>query len=123
MTTPDRILPNRILIVEDEPLIAMMLEDFLDVLGKQLAGTADTVADALALIEAGGVDAAILDVNLRNGEKSWPVADALAAKGVPFVFATGGSHDSLVEQYRGRPTLPKPFTMDAVAKTLDALTA
>jgi DNA-binding response OmpR family regulator len=114
--------PNRILIIEDEPLIAMMLEDFLDVLGKQLAGTADTVADALALIEAGGVDAAILDVNLRGGEKSWPVADALLAKGVPFVFATGGSQDSITEQYRGHATLPKPFTMDAVAKVLDGLT-
>ncbi|MEO8374185.1 MAG: response regulator [Sphingomonas bacterium] len=114
--------PNRILIIEDEPLIAMMLEDFLDVLGKQLAGTADTVADALALIEAGGIDAAILDVNLRGGEKSWPVADALLAKGVPFVFATGGSQDSITEQYRGHATLPKPFTMDAVAKVLDGLT-
>ena len=113
--------PNRILIIEDEPLIAMMLEDFLDVLGKQLAGTADTVADALALIAAGGVDAAILDVNLRGGEKSWPVADALMAKGVPFVFATGGSQDSITEQYRGHATLPKPFTMDAVAKVLDGL--
>jgi DNA-binding response OmpR family regulator len=113
--------PNRILIIEDEPLIAMMLEDFLDVLGKQLAGTADTVADAIALVEAGGIDAAILDVNLRGGEKSWPVADALAAKGVPFVFATGGSQDSITEQYRGRPTLAKPFTMDAVAKVLDGL--
>jgi len=115
--------PNRILIVEDEPLIAMMLEDFLDVLGKQLAGTADSVAGALALIEAGSVDAAILDVNLRGGEQSWPIADALAARGVPFVFATGGSQDSIAEQYRGRPTLAKPFTMDAVAKILDGLAA
>jgi DNA-binding response OmpR family regulator len=113
--------PNRILIVEDEPLIAMMLEDFLEMLGKQMAGTADNVADALALVEAGGIDAAILDVNLRGGEKSWPIADALAAKGVPFVLATGGSQDSIVEAYRGRPTLPKPFTMDAVAKLLDSL--
>ncbi|GAA0315675.1 response regulator [Sphingomonas oligophenolica] len=116
--------PNRILIVEDEPLIAMMLEDFIEMLGKQMAGTADTadtVADALALVEAGGIDAAILDVNLRGGEKSWPIAEALAARGVPFVLATGGSHDSIVEAYRGRPTLPKPFTMDAVAKVLESL--
>ena len=112
---------NRILIVEDEPLIAMMLEDFLEMLGKQTAGTADNVADALVLVEAGGIDAAILDVNLRGGEKSWPIADALAARGVPFVLASGGSHDSIAEGYRGRPTLPKPFTMDAVAKALDSL--
>jgi CheY-like chemotaxis protein len=113
--------PQNILIVEDEPLIAMMLEDFLDVLGKTMAGSADTVADALAVIEAGGVDAAILDVNLRAGEKSWPIADALTARGIPYVFATGGSADSLADAYRDRPTLPKPFTMDAVSRALDAL--
>lgn len=113
--------PSNILIVEDEPLIAMMLEDFLDVLGKTMVGTADNVADALALVEAGGIDAAILDVNLRAGEKSWPIADALSAKGIPYIFATGGSADSLAEAYRDRPTLPKPFTMDAVAKALDSL--
>jgi len=114
-------VPQRILLVEDEPLIAMMLEDFLDALGKTLAGTADSVAPALALIEAGGVDAAILDVNLRGGEKSWPVADALAARGIPFVFATGGTQDGLVDGHRERPTLAKPFTMDGVAKALEAL--
>jgi CheY-like chemotaxis protein len=112
---------QRILIVEDEPLIAMMLEDFLDVLGKQLAGQADTVADALSLIDRGGIDAAILDVNLRGGEQSWPIADALAARNVPFVFATGGSQEGLIEAHRMRPTLAKPFTMDGVAKALDSL--
>ncbi|MEN2785015.1 response regulator [Sphingomonas qilianensis] len=113
--------PQRILIVEDEPLIAMMLEDFLDIQGRALAGQADTVADALALVAAGGIDAAILDVNLRDGEQSWPIADALAAKGVPFVFATGGSQDGVIEAHRDRPTLPKPFTMDGVEKALNAL--
>lgn len=113
--------PERILIVEDEPLIAMMLEDFLDTLGKKLAGTADNIADALQLVAAGGIDAAILDVNLRGGEKSWPIADALAEKGVPFVLATGGSHESVSSEHRGRPTLPKPFTMDAVAQALQKL--
>ncbi|MGY2736218.1 response regulator [Sphingomonas sp. UYP23] len=110
-----------ILIVEDEPLIAMMIEDFLDVLGKTVAGSADTIEAALAVIAEGGVDAAILDVNLRGGEKSFPIADVLAEKGIPFVFATGGSHDTVAEQYRDRPTLPKPFTMDGVSKALDAL--
>ena len=113
--------PERILIVEDEPLIAMMLEDFLDTLGKKLVGTADNIADALLLIAAGGIDAVILDVNLRGGEKSWPIANALAEQGVPFVLATGGSHDSVAKEHRGRPTLPKPFTMGAVAKSLEGL--
>ncbi|CAN5476379.1 response regulator [soil metagenome] len=113
--------PQRILLVEDEPLIAMMIEDFLEALDKTLAGTADSVTAALDLVSAGGIDAAILDVNLRGGEQSWPVADALAANGIPFVFATGGSQDGLAEAHRDRPTLPKPFTMDGVAKALAAL--
>lgn len=113
--------PKRILLVEDEPLIAMMLEDFLEILDHQVAGIADTVAAALALIEAGGVDAAILDVNLRDGEQSWPIADALAAKGIPFVLATGGSGDSVAESHRDRPILSKPFTMDGVEKALNGL--
>jgi DNA-binding response OmpR family regulator len=113
--------PQRILIVEDEPLIAMMLEDFLDILGHQLAGQADNVAEALVLIEAGGIDAAILDVNLRGGEKSWLIADALAERNLPFFFATGGSQEGVIEEHRTRPTLAKPFTMDGVAKALDGL--
>lgn len=113
--------PQRILIVEDEPLIAMMLEDFLDALDKQVAGTADSVAAALGLVAAGGIDGAILDVNLRAGEQSWPVADALAAAGVPFVLATGGGDESVVEAHRGRPLLAKPFTMDGVERALAAL--
>ena len=113
--------PVRILLVEDEPLIAMMLEDFLDVLDRQVAGSADNVASALALVAAGGFDAAILDVNLRGGEKSWPIADALAARGTPFLLATGGSDDMVAPQHKDRPVLQKPFTMDGVQKALDAL--
>jgi DNA-binding response OmpR family regulator len=112
---------NRILIVEDEPLIAMMLEDFLDALDKQVAGTADCVAAALPIVEAGEVDAAILDVNLRGGETSWPIADALAAKGVPFLIATGGSNDTIADGHKGRPVLAKPFTMDGVERALAEL--
>jgi DNA-binding response OmpR family regulator len=114
-------VPQRILIVEDEPLISMMIEDFLDILGKDVAGTADSVATALPIVEAGGVDAAILDVNLAGGEKSWPIADALADAGVPFVLATGGSGDMIVDAHQGRPVLSKPFTMDAVEQALAAL--
>jgi DNA-binding NtrC family response regulator len=113
--------PQRILVVEDEPLIAMMIEDFLDMLGKDHAGTAESVAAALEIVAAGGVDAAILDVNLSGGEQSWPIADALAAASVPFILATGGSGDMVVEAYRDRPVLAKPFTMDAVEQALAAL--
>lgn len=114
--------PQQILIVEDEPLIAMMLEDFLEALDKGVAGTVDTVATALDRLDAGGIDGAIVDVNLR-GEKSWAVADALDAAGIPFLFATGGADDAIVERHRGRPVLTKPFTMDGVEKALAALTA
>lgn len=113
--------PERILLVEDEPLIAMMLEDFLEILGKSVAGSADNVAQALERIAEGGIDAAILDVNLRGGETSWPIADALAAAGVPFVLATGGSGDTIAPEHRDRPVLPKPFTMDGVESALAAL--
>jgi CheY-like chemotaxis protein len=115
--------PTNILIVEDEPLIAMMLEDFLEILDKVPVGTADCVSAALDLVQAGGIDAAILDLNLRGGETSLPVADALAAANIPFVFATGGSHDSVAERFRDRPSLSKPFTMDGVSKALDSLGA
>jgi len=112
---------NRILIVEDEPLIAMMLEDFLDILGKQVAGVADSISTALPLVAAGGIDAAIVDVNLTDGEKCWPVADALAAAGIPFMVATGGGDDMIADGHKHRPVLAKPFTMDAIEQALAAL--
>lgn len=112
-----------ILIVEDEPLITMMLEDFLETLGYRVAATADRQADALALAEQGDFDAAILDVNLRDGEASWPVADALKSAGKPFVFATGGAGDAIAPEHAGAPVLAKPFTMDGVKTALEALLA
>ncbi|RYD54045.1 MAG: response regulator [Sphingomonadales bacterium] len=112
---------KNILIVEDEPLIAMMLEDFLDVLEYRVAGTADCVSQALELIAEGNCDGAILDVNLRAGEVSWPIADKLAELGIPFIIATGGGGDSIAEAHRNRPILSKPFTMDTVQKALAGL--
>ncbi len=112
---------RRILIVEDEPLIAMMLEDFLDALGHRVVGTADSTAAALPIVAEGGLDVAILDINLRGGEKSWPIADALAKAGIPFMLASGGTTDGVAEPHRNRPMLTKPFTMDGVSKALAAL--
>jgi CheY-like chemotaxis protein len=106
-----------ILIVEDEPLIAMMLEDFLDSLGHKVAGTCETVADALARVGQGGFDIAIIDVNL-NGEQVWPVADRLAAQGVPYVLATGGHIEPPPPAHAGVPVLSKPFTLDAIEPAL-----
>ena len=107
-----------ILIVEDEPLIAMMLEDFLDALGHTVAASCDNVADALDQIESGGFDVAILDVRLRDGEQSWPIADALADAGKPFVFATGGHVEPPPERHAGAPILAKPYTIDAIEPAL-----
>ncbi|MFT3975661.1 MAG: response regulator [Sphingomonas bacterium] len=114
-------MTDKVLIVEDEPLIAMMLEDFVDALGRGCAGTAASVEEALTLVESGGIGCAILDVNLRAGEKSWPIADALAAANIPFVFATGGSSDTIEDRHRDRPQLMKPFTMDGVEQALARL--
>lgn len=112
---------TRILVVEDEPLIAMMIEDFFDILGKQMIGPVDCVADGLAAIAQGGIDAAILDVNLRGGETSLAIADALVAVGIPFVFASGGSGEGIADRFGGRPVLQKPFTMEGVERALAAL--
>lgn len=114
-------MTKRVLLVEDEPLIAMMLEDFLDALDEGHAGTADCVAAALPMVEAGGIDAAILDVNLRGGEKSSAIADALAERDIPFVFATGGGGEEIAPTHRNRPRLAKPFTIDGVKAALAQL--
>jgi DNA-binding response OmpR family regulator len=116
----DMSVPLSVLVVEDEPLIAMMIEDFIDLLGHRLAGTADSVADAAALVAAGGFDVAILDVNLRDGP-SWPVADALKARGVPFVLATGGHVEPPPVEHRDTPQLAKPFTLEGIDAALKGL--
>jgi CheY-like chemotaxis protein len=107
-----------ILIVEDEPLIAMMLEDFLDSLGHRIAGSCETVADALAIVEKGDFDVAIIDVQLKNGEKVWPVADRLADTGKPFILATGGHVEPPPARHADAPILSKPYTIDAIEPAL-----
>ncbi len=110
------------LIVEDEPLIAMMLEDFLDSLGHQVAGTAETVAEALAKVEEGGFEVAIIDVHLK-GEHVWPVADRLNEKGVPFILATGGHISPPPPQHAAATVLAKPYTIESIEPALDAACA
>ena len=110
---------RRVLVVEDEVMVAWTLEDMLADLGCEVVGPAARVDQALTMIEAEAVDAVVLDVNL-NGEKSYPVADALAARGVPFVFSTGYNKNDLHSGYLGFPMLQKPFERsqlgDALAK-------
>lgn len=109
--------PRSVLIVEDEPLIAMMLEDFLDSLGHKVAGTCESVAEALIRVEEGGFDVAIVDIHLK-GEQVWPVADRLAAQGVPYVLATGGHIDPPPAAHAAVPILAKPFTLEAIEPVL-----
>lgn len=107
----------RVLVVEDEGLVAMMLEDLIEDLGCQLAASLASVGEALAWIEAGGeADAALLDVNL-GGEQVFPVAEALAARGVPFAFATGygESHDP---HFKNAILLGKPIRLERLVETL-----
>jgi len=107
-----------ILIIEDEPLIAMMLEDFVESLGYSPVGTADNIDDALQCIERGGFDLVILDVNLGTRE-CWPVADRLAEQAIPFILATGGHVTPPPAHHAEAPTLSKPFTLDSVREALD----
>ena len=109
-----------ILIVEDEPLIAMMLEDFLDSLGHRIVGTVDSVADAMPHVQPGNFDVAIVDVHLRGGEKAWPLADEMAERGLPFVVATGGNIDPPPPRHAQAPILAKPYTIDAIEPVLNA---
>jgi CheY-like chemotaxis protein len=99
---------RRILVVEDEMLILITIEDMLADLGCESVASAATVDKALALIEAHTFDVAMLDMNL-NGSKTYSVADALATRGVPFVFSTGYSGHDMKDGYRDRPVLKKPF--------------
>jgi CheY-like chemotaxis protein len=108
-----------ILIVEDEPLIAMMLEDFLDSLGHTVSATCDNVEEAMGEANKGGFDLAILDVNL-NGENVWPVASRLREQGIPFVIATGGHVDPPPPEFATVPVIEKPYTVDRVTPALDA---
>jgi DNA-binding response OmpR family regulator len=108
-----------ILIVEDEPLIAMMLEDFLESMGHSVRGTCDTVSGALEEAGKGGFDLAILDVNLK-GESVWPVAALLRDRGTPFVLASGGHVEPPPPEFKNAPMIEKPFTIDRVTPIIEA---
>jgi len=111
---------RRVLVVEDELLVLMMIEDMLADLGCESVTVAATIEQALALICAQVFDAAILDMNL-NGSSSHPVAEALVARGVPFVYATGNIGGAIRDGYRDRPVLKKPFEFEELVRSLRPL--
>lgn len=112
---------RRLLVVEDEVFVAMLIEDVLEGAGGAVIGPAARVDEALALIEAENPDGALLDVNL-GGELVYPVAEALARLEIPFVFVTGYGAEGIAAPFKGRPTIKKPFLPAAfVAQVVAAL--
>ena len=112
----------RILLVDDEPLISMMVEDWLTELGCEVVGPARSVADGLGFATEAPLDGAILDIRLGDGE-SYPVAQALLSRGIPFAFATGQGEGSLKSEFEGQPILVKPFDFASVQDVLGKLLA
>jgi len=108
MTASFSLPGRRILVVEDEPLLAMMIEDLLSEIGCVVVGPASHLGAGLALASEAELDGALLDVNLGS-EAVYPVADALRRRGVPFVFVTGYGRHGLDTPYAAHPTIQKPF--------------
>jgi CheY-like chemotaxis protein len=109
----DRLRGLRVLVVEDEALIASLLEDTLLDLGCEVIGPAMHMNDAVQLAHEAAIDGATLDVNII-GEKVYPVADILTERGIPFVFMTGYGVEGLRECDGGRPVLQKPYRLESL---------
>ncbi len=116
--TTDEMAGKRVLVVEDELMIRMLLEGMLTDLGHTVAAEAGAIEEAMTLAKQGEFDIALLDVNL-NGKPITPVVEILIARGVPFVFASGYGQSGVPEPYRGSPTLQKPFQLEALAQAID----
>lgn len=99
----------RVLVLEDEPLIAMLVVDILTDAGYSVVGPAHDVEQANALINAQHIDIAVLDINLGPGVTSAPIADCLEQRGIPFILGTGYGDAALRPADRGRPRLSKPY--------------
>jgi two-component sensor histidine kinase/DNA-binding response OmpR family regulator len=99
---------RRLLLVEDEPLVGVFMQNLLTDMGYVVGEVCRTLPDSLAAAEAGGFDAAVLDMNL-NGVAVYPLADLLTERGVPFVFVTGYSGDVVEKRFAAAPLLQKPI--------------
>jgi CheY-like chemotaxis protein len=108
---------QRVLVVEDEYLIRMLLEDMLNDLGYEIGAAVGTIPEASEAAVNMQLDVAILDVNI-DGKEIYPVADILAKRKVPFVFVSGYDEGSLTERYRNHPSLQKPFQVEQLKATL-----
>lgn len=107
----------RVLIIEDEALVSMMLEEFLEQIGCRMMGTASRLDEAIIKARSLSLDMALLDVNLA-GEASFPVAEILTARDIPFIFVTGYGPLGLPADMRHVPILPKPFQMAQLVEAM-----
>ncbi len=112
----------RVLVVEDEAVIAMLVEDMVSDFGSEVVGPVATITEALRLARDAELDAAILDVNV-GGAVIFPVADTLQERGVPVIFATGYGSGTMPQRFSASPTLPKPFAYETLAAALRAVLA
>jgi CheY-like chemotaxis protein len=108
------------LIIEDESIVAMMIEDLIVDMGHEVVGTAGRLEQAQKLADELDLDFAIVDVNL-NGQHTYPVAETLKARGVPFVFATGYGVQGLKDEWKQSAVLQKPFQPDELTRAIDAV--
>jgi DNA-binding response OmpR family regulator len=108
----------RVLIVEDEWILADALADDLNGMGYDVAGPASSVAKALVLIEQENIDIAILDVSLGSGQKSFPIAAVLARRDIPFLFITGYQAADLIPDFAGKIVIAKPILLDTLKRRL-----
>ena len=122
--SPPKLTGKPVLVVKDEILVSMLVEDELRQAGATVLGPAPSVGDALRLVEAaaadGGISAAVLDINL-DGQRVEPVADRLAALGVPFLFATGYGEGCDTGGHGAAPILHKPFAPEKLIAAVEAL--
>jgi len=114
---------RRVLVVEDEYLIASEVKRWLQAAGSEVLGPVPSVDRALDLIAEGHPDVAVLDVNLGAGDDAYPIADRLGALGVPYLFATGDVRLTETSIYRDRPRLEKPFLARDLVRALTAILA
>ncbi len=121
MSAPD-LAGLRVLVVEDEMMVSMLIEDMLTDLGCIVVGPAARLDEAITLAENEQIDCAVLDVNL-GGQPIFPLADILRTKGAPFAFATGYGDAGLRDVDRGSPVLQKPFRESDLARILGELRA
>jgi len=122
MTDLAKLAGLRVLVVEDEMMVSMLIEDMLSDLGCKVVGPASRLEEAIALVGSSELDCAVLDVNL-GGQPIFPLADILREKGAPFAFATGYGDAGLRDVDKGTPVLQKPFRESDLARILGELHA